>query len=149
MTDYNNPSEEFLRSIGMNTLLPQQPPFVMIDTLVHYSQKRVMSETLVRESNIYTENGILQSYALIENIAQTCAARIGYVNRYILKRGIRIGYIGSLKNLEIISLPVVGDMLSTQISIREELFGMILAEASVTTGGNVILRTELKIALKE
>lgn len=146
--DSHNPTDEFMRNISVNELLPQQPPFVMVDALTHYEEKIVISETTVRASNIYVDNGTMQCYGLIENIAQTCAARIGYINKYILRRGIQIGYIGSLKNLTIESLPQIGDVITTEIQIQDEILDMILATAIVRKDNQTLASTDLKIALK-
>ena len=86
---------------------------------------------------------------MIENIAQTCAARIGYVNKYILKKGIQIGFIGSIRNLTILELPKVGDIISTTVEVIEDVFGMTLASARILLNGNTIVETEIKIAVKE
>lgn len=147
--DFSNPTDEFVRSISLDELLPQRPPFIMVDRLLHYEEKRVVSETVVQASNIYVENGVMQAYGLIENIAQTCAARIGYINKYILKKGIQIGFIGSLKSLEVESLPRIGEVITTEISIQDEVLGMILASANLMVNGKTLVKTELKIALKE
>ena len=146
--DFHNPTDKFMRNISVNELLPQQPPFVMVDALTHYEEKIVISETTVRASNIYVDNGTMQCYGLIENIAQTCAARIGYINKYILRRGIQIGYIGSLKNLTIESLPQIGDIITTEIQIQDEILDMILVTAIVRKDNQTLASTDLKIALK-
>ena len=120
----------------------------MVDALTHYEEKIVISKTTVRASNIYVDNGTMQCYGLIENIAQTCAARIGYINKYILRQGIQIGYIGSLKNLTIESLPQIGDVITTEIQIQDEILDLILATAIVRKDNQTLASTDLKIALK-
>lgn len=147
--DFCNPTDEFVRNISLENLLPQRPPFVMVEHLVHYEEDKVVSETTIQSSNIYVDNGVMQAYGLIENIAQTCAARIGYINKYILKKGIQIGYIGSLKNLTINSLPRIGEIITTEIVIEDEVLGMILASANLKVNGKTLVTTELKIALKD
>ena len=147
--DYAHPSESFLRSIDIHDLLPQQEPFVMIGNLVHFDHRRTTTETCVSPANIFTEEGYFTAFGLIENIAQTCAARIGYVNKYILLRGIQIGFIGAVRNMQIHSLPHVGDTITTTVDVVEEVFGMTLATATVTCDGKCLVETEIKIALKE
>ena len=139
MDDYQV-SEQFLRTIDIHELLPQQEPFVMVGQLVHF-------DTLGSE-NMFVENGQMTASGLIENIAQTCAARIGYVNKYILKKGIQIGFIGAIRNLEIKALPSVGDTIRTTVDVVEEVFGMILANASIECNGKTMVTTEMKIAIK-
>lgn len=148
-TDAKQPSEQFLRSIDIHTLLPQQEPFVMVGTLTRFDERTTVTETLVRADNIFVENGCFSATGLMENIAQTCAARIGYVNKYILKKGIQIGFIGAIRALTIEALPHVGETITTTVEVQEEVFGMTLANATVTCGGKTLVTTQMKIAVKE
>jgi predicted hotdog family 3-hydroxylacyl-ACP dehydratase len=86
---------------------------------------------------------------MIENIAQTCAARIGYVNKYILKKAVQIGFIGAIRNLEVTDLPEVGQQITTIVDVIEEVFGMTLASAVIKQGNRTLMTTEMKIAVKE
>ena len=149
MTDPRQPSEAFLRSIDVHELLPQQEPFVMISRLVQFDMVRTITETDVKADNLFVEDGCFSASGLIENIAQTCAARLGYVNKYIMKKGIQRGFIGAVRNLEILSLPHVGDTITTTVDVKEEVFGMTLAEATVKCGDKMLVTTEIKIAIRE
>lgn len=151
MKEFNaeSPTEQDLRQIDIHELLPQQDPFVMIDTLVHFDRTLTMTETTVNADNIFVENGRFSASGLMENIAQTCAARIGYANKYILKKGIQLGFIGAVRNFEIMELPKVGDTITTHVEVKEEVFGMTLAEAYIECQGKTIVTTEMKIAVKE
>ena len=77
------PPDEFVRQIDVHTLLPQQEPFVMIGQMEHFDMTNVRTTTQVLMSNIFVEGGVLDASGIIENIAQTCAARIGYINQYL------------------------------------------------------------------
>ncbi len=143
------PSEAFLRSIDIHTLLPQQEPFVMVDTLVEFNERFTGTETTVRKENLFTDNGHFSATGLIENIAQTCAARIGYVNKYILKKGIQLGVIGAIRDLKIHALPRTGDRLTTRVEILEDVFGMTLAHATVTCNEKILVETQIKIAIEK
>lgn len=147
--DYRQSSEEFLRSIDIHKLLPQQEPFVMTGTLIHFEMNKIVTEFVIPEDNLFVNDGKFSAAGLIENMAQTCAARIGYINKYILLRGIQIGYIGAIRNLEIMELPSVGDLITTEVNIQEEVFGMLLADANVKCGDKVIASTEMKIAVRD
>lgn len=146
--DPENPTEQALRLIDIHELLPQQEPFVMIGTLVHFDPTLTVTETEVKADNIFVDNGCFSASGLMENIAQTCAARLGYVNKYILKRGIQLGFIGAVRNFEIIRLPKVGEVITTRMEVREEVLGMTLADAVVKAGDEVLVKTEMKIAVK-
>ena len=141
-------SETFLRGIDIHTLLPQQEPFVMVGSLIQIDEKSFATETVVKAENIFVDDGRLSASGLIENIAQTCAARIGFVNKYILKKGIQIGFIGAVRNLEVVKLPKVGQTITTKVEVVEEVFGMTLANATVTCEGETLVTTEMKIAIR-
>lgn len=147
--DVEHPSELELRAIDVHELLPQQEPFVMIGSLVHFDRTLTITETKVQADNIFVDENHFSASGLMENIAQTCAARIGYVNKFILKKAIQLGFIGGIRNFEVIKLPVVGDVITTRVEVKEEVFGMTLAEATIVCGDKLLAKSEMKIAIKE
>lgn len=147
--DAENPSEQDLRQIDVHELLPQQEPFVMIGTLIHFDRSLTVTETIVNDCNIFVDNGRLSASGLMENIAQTCAARIGYVNKYILKKGVQLGFIGAVRDFVVHALPSVGSKIVTYVSVKEEIFGMTLAEAKIICDDKILVTTEMKIAVRE
>ena len=50
-------SEEYLRSIDVHTVLPQQEPFVMVGNLIAFSADASTTETEIVETNIFVDNG--------------------------------------------------------------------------------------------
>ena len=147
--DFENSSKEMLRTIDVHDLLPQQEPFVMIGSLVHLDKILTVTETEVQADNIFVDQNHFSASGLMENIAQTCAARIGYINKYILKKGIQVGFIGAWLNFEVIILPEVCDVITTRVEVKEEVFGMTLAEAVIMCGDKVLVTSDMKIAVKQ
>lgn len=147
--DPRYPTPDFLRTIDIHELLPQQEPFVMIDRLVSFTMERTVSETTLRAGNLFLDGETFNASGLVENIAQTCAARIGYINKYILKKGIQLGFIAAVRDMTIHAKPYVGDTIETSIDIVAEVMGMILATGTVTCGGKTLVTTNIKIAVKE
>lgn len=147
--DYTNPTEDFLRSIDIHILLPQQEPFVMVGALTYFEMTHIETETMIAEDNLFVNDGCFAASGLIENMAQTCAARLGYVNKYILQKGIQLGYIGAVRNMQVHELPKVGDKITTTVIIREQVFDMLLADATVRCGDKLLAETEMKIAEKD
>jgi len=143
------PTEEFLRGIDIHELLPQQEPFVMISSLVRFDMQTTVTETIVSADNMFVEDGVFTASGIVENIAQTCAARIGYVNKYILKKGIQLGFIGAIRDLKVKDLPKVGDTITTTISVIDSVFGMTLVDAVVLNNGAEVASAQMKIAVKE
>lgn len=137
------------RSIPILELLPQRPPFVMVDNLTDYSETQSTCCLTVRADNVFFEKGCLTAPGIIEHIAQTCAARLGYYNRYILKSGVRLGFIGEVKDLSILRLPREGELIETTVTVMQEIFDVTLVTAEVRVGTEVIATTRLKIAQGE
>lgn len=147
--DYRLPDEALLRSIDVHELLPQQEPFVMVGRLVQLDDVRTVCETDIKADNLFVEDGVFSAEGMIENIAQTCAVRIGYVNKYIFHKDVQIGFIGALRNMEVLGLAAVGETITTVVDVQEEVFGMSLASAVVRQGNRTLMTTEMKIAVKE
>ena len=148
-TDYSHPTETLLRSIDVHTLLPQQEPFVVVDTLTQFDGTTTATETLVRPDNLFIDDDALRTTGMIENIAQTCAARIGYYNKYILKTGVQIGVIGAVRKMMVSGHPHVGQQFRTTVTVVQELLGMTLANAEITCEGETLATAQIKLAVKE
>lgn len=138
-----------LSKIDIHELLPQQEPFVMVGMLRHFDNERTVTSTVVLPDNIFVEDGIFTVSGVIENIAQTCAARIGYINKYVLKRGIQLGFIGAIRNFRLYRNPRVGEEIYTTILTEEEVFGMTLISAKVLIDDEVVAESSMKIAISD
>ena len=135
--------------IDILTLLPQRPPFVMIDKLLYCDKVVTKTDFRVREENIFCDNGRLTESGVIENIAQTCAARMGYINLFVMKDTVKLGFIGAIRNMELHRLPKLDELITTQITVREEIFQMTLVTAQVTVGDEIIASSEMKISITD
>lgn len=133
--------------IDIHELLPQREPFVMVGRMVYFDMGRCATRTRIAPGNLFVEKGRFTASGIIENIAQTCAARIGYINKYILKKGIQLGFIGAIRNMNLYRSPEAGEEIETEIVTIEEVLGMTLVSAKVTAGEETIAEAEIKIAL--
>ena len=136
-----------LETIDIHELLPQQEPFVLIDQLCSYDEQTTATRFTVRPDHLMVEDGRLMTCALAENMAQTCAARLGYYNKYILKEGIQIGFIGDIKNMAVLDTARVGDTLLTTVTVTMQLMDVTLVHATIVCGERTIATADLKIAL--
>ncbi len=59
------------------SLIPQRPPFVMIDRLVSSDADIIKTSFKITGDNIFVTDGRFREPGLLENIAQTAAARAG------------------------------------------------------------------------
>ena len=58
-----------------------------------------------------------------------------------------MGYIGAIKNIEIQSLPKVGDALKTHITILQEFMDVTLVTMQTFIGDTLIAQGEMKTVL--
>ena len=133
----------------IHELLPQREPFVMVGRMVYFDMGRCATRTRIAPGNLFVEKGRFTASGIIENIAQTCAARIGYINKYILKKGIQLGFIGAIRNMNLYRSPEAGEEIETEIVTIEEVLGMTLVPAKVTAGEETIAEAEIKSALSD
>ena len=70
-----------LKQIEITSLIPQRPPFVMVDRILSCDETDAVTEMTVRQDNIFLDDGQLSSAGITENMAQSCAARMGFVDR--------------------------------------------------------------------
>lgn len=135
-----------ISEIDVQTILPQQRPFVMISRLLHCDITVTITDLTVTSDNLFCYNGEIIETGIIENIAQTCAARMGYINSIVNTGEVRVGFIGSVRNLNIYRLPKVGETLITKVEVQSEVFNITLVLAKVTIGDEVIADCEMKIS---
>ena len=121
----------------------------MVGKLVSFDMGKTVTQTLIEDKNIFVESGVFTASGIIENIAQTCATRIGYINKYILKKGIQLGFIGAIRNLKLHRRPKVGELIETTIITEEEVFGMTLVSATVKIADELIAESSMKIAVSD
>ena len=135
--------------IPVSEILPQREPFVFVDRLVQYDERETVTEFTVRPDQLLVADGYLTAPGILENMAQSSAARIGYLCKFILHVPVRIGYIGAIKKFRVYRLPAVGETLTTTIFFREDVFGISLVDAVVCVGEDLIAEAALKTTLGE
>ena len=135
-------------NIDILSLIPQRPPFVMIGSLVHADESCTRTSYTVPADNIFVENGLLREAGLVENIAQTAAARAGYqaINE---NKPVMVGYIGAVKNLEILSLPGINEQLETEVTVVNEIFNVTIVKGIVKCRQQVMAQCEMKIFISK
>lgn len=137
-----------LQDIPLKELIPQRPPFVMIDKIMSFNMTVTETQLEVRADNVFCKEGRLTAEGLMENIAQTCAARMGYIN-LINNEAVKIGVIGSVNNYEVFRTPKVGEVILTSIEVIEEMFQITMVKAVVKCGEETLAQSNMKIALMD
>ena len=147
-----NPEE-----INVLDLLPQRPPFIMVDRLIYFDLTSAKTVFTVREDNLFCKNGVMEEAGLVENIAQTCAAHTGFKQRIAsgshprnnASDDIKIGVIAMIHTLEMKRRPLVGEVLETSMAIEEEFFTTTLVRSEVQTGDELIATCRMKLFLTD
>lgn len=138
-----------IEDIDIHELLLQQEPFIFVDCMTDIDAHTAKTRRLVQRGQLFVENDELNPCALTEIMAQTCSARLGFINKYILKRPIQIGYIGAVTNMVVNRVPRVQEILVTEVSVIEEIMGMQLVNAVITSAGETLSTARLKMAIRE
>lgn len=133
---------------SIEELIPQRAPIVMVDRLSSIEEGVSYTELEVRADNLFVERGVLSECGLIEHIAQSAAARIGYLFR-MRGEAVPIGYIGSVNQFALGRLPRVGERLTTSIRVLQEVYQVSLVEAEVRSDDEVVASSRMKIFLEQ
>ena len=139
---------EFER-IPVGNILPQRAPFLFVDRLLHYDEKETRTCFRVPEEGLFVSGGCFRTAGLVEHMAQSSAARIGYICRYILHIPVHIGYIGSVRKLKVFRHPVPGERLETSVILIEDIFGITMTDITVRCGEETIATASVKTALSD
>ncbi len=120
----------------------------MVSELCSANEKEALTKLSVTDDNIFCHDGYLQEPGIIENIAQTAAAMTGY-NAIKNNEDVKRGFIGSINNLEIYSLPKSGKEIKTEVAIVNQVMNVHIIKGVVRQDGNIMAECEMKIFLEE
>ncbi len=138
--------EKILNKDFVEKLLPQKVPFVMVDKMYDYTETSLVSGFTILEESIFFQDGNFVESGLIEHIAQSIALHTGY-QFFLRNEPAPTGYIGSIKDIEIIKLPKLGDEIQTTVSILQEFAGITLVDAITRLNNSVIASGQMKTVL--
>lgn len=130
----------------VGSLIPQKFPFVMVDKLLSFSENEVVAGLTVSEDNIFFNAGKFQESGLIEHMAQSVALFTGY-QFYLKNEPAPTGYIGSIKSITIVELPVLGDKIETTVNVLQEFMGVTLVDIVSKVNDTEIVRGQMKTVL--
>ncbi len=135
-----------VHSENILNLIPQRPPFVMVEKLIFADETKAESSFTITEDNVLTEAGYFSEAGIIENIAQTAALQAGYVAS---EKGEKtpLGMIGGIKNLEIKSLPGINSTINTRVSVEHEVMNAKIVKGTVYLNNELIAECEIKVFL--
>lgn len=136
------------KNINVEALIPQKKPFVMVDKLLHFTSTEVEAGLTIINTNIFVKENIFTEPGLIEHMAQSVALHTGY-DYFLKEKPAPVGYIGSIKSINISELPKVSDRLKTKVAIVQEFMNITLVEISVSVNNKVIAYGQMKTVIAE
>jgi 3-hydroxymyristoyl/3-hydroxydecanoyl-(acyl carrier protein) dehydratase len=133
-------------------LIPQRPPIVMIDSLLSCDEKQVVSQLFIRRDNIFLDRKGLTASGMMETMAQTAAARTGYLMKNRpdgMNKKPPVGVIGSIKNFRLYFQPEIDSVIKTTVEIAHEVLQATLVKGKVEVNGKLAAESEMQIYLTE
>ncbi len=131
----------------ITSFIPQRSPFIMIDELEMADEKGFKSNFEITDNNIFLENGILSESALVENIAQTCAAGFGYINSLKEDSEPQLGFIGAVSRLTLMAKTFKNVKLNTEVEILNTFDSIHLIQGAVYHNNTKLIECQMKIVL--
>jgi len=126
--------------------IPQKAPIVMVGDLLKNDEYQTVSQMTIDAENIFCDNGVFTEPGLIENIAQTAAARMGYsASQQSEGATPPKGFIGAISKLAIHRFPKAGQTLTTTVEIKNNIFGILLISGKSKIGEDLMAECEMKI----
>ena len=135
---------------AVRDLLPHRGAMLLVDKVrsVDLEDRRITCSAIVREDSLFLHRGTLQMCSLVEYMAQTMAAFVGYRGRKAGESTVHRGYLVGARKLEFVEATLlVGDELF--IDVREDAtigdYGSYLG--TVFFRGKWVCRGYLKVFL--
>lgn len=127
--------------------IPQRQPVVMIHELHEADERHAVTTLLIEKENTFLDSGRLAEPGLVENIAQTAAAQVGYVCAR-LNKPVPIGYIAAVKDLVIYGLPEMNTQIRTVVEVINVVMDITLISGKVYQGDRLLCECEMRIFVK-
>lgn len=131
----------------VTTLLPQKAPFNMVENLTVAEEDFFESTLTITENNFLVKELHFSASGLVENIAQTLALGNSYFY-HKNEQPPKIGFIAEVKNLQIHSLPKVGETITTKVTIQSRIFDFVIVKGETFSSEKIIASCILKVFIQ-
>lgn len=126
-------------------LIPQKPPFVMVDRLLEFTPQAGKTGFFISEGNILLKNSEFSEPGLIEHMAQSMSLWRGYQGFLAGLQQPKTGFIGAIRNVELFHLPKAGEIITTEVEILREVMNVTSVSARTTDQkGKILAISEMK-----
>ena len=133
--------------MNIKELIPQRFPILMVDELVEVAQDQATARLQLTQDNFFMDEvGLLSEAGLIEHMAQSASAMVGYEHK--LAGGTRppVGYIAEVKRFECLKRPASGQTILTTVTRNLQVGDVTIITTQCTDqDGELLARTQMKI----
>src|SRR5690554_2654219 len=119
----------------------------MVDIIFFCVNNRITTHLTLNVEIVFEFKDSFQENGLIENIAQTAAALSGYQAKKNNEK-VTLGFIGSVKNLEISTLPAVGSMIETSVEVIGQVMNVDMIKGEIRQNNQILAQCEMRIFLE-
>ena len=133
-------------TLPMEELLPHRPPMLLLDRVVEVREEGMRCAAVVQADAVFVRGDRLGRCALVEYLAQTMAALVGWQGRVAGGDEVRRGYLVAARGVEFSGGPVnVGDELVVDVVQEAALGDYGSYRGEVRLRGEVVCRGNLKV----
>jgi predicted hotdog family 3-hydroxylacyl-ACP dehydratase len=123
-----------LEYLNMSDILLQEGSVRLIDSLISMTPTSTQTRYRVSPDCLFLDDFHLERTALMENMIQTCLARRGYINRFMLNVPLEASPIEGVRDFVVYSDARVGEVLDTTIEVHERIRGTVFIAANIVCG---------------
>ena len=124
-------------------LLPHRPPMRFINALTHCDDTTARATARFGPDHFAVSDGLVTEAALVECVAQTVAAALGYATRSGQPPG--LGMLAAVTDFQIHSRPAADTILEIEVRERKRLGPMRLVRGTITCNGQLIAEGGLTV----
>lgn len=131
-------------------LLPQRPPMVMVDGILSCREDRIETFLKAGRDNIFVAGDSFSEAGMMEMIAQSAAARAGWLLRHGTQGPagpVPVGVIGQIRNFVVRSLPPGGAEIRAEVTVSHDFGSSSVIYGKVYHGNEICAEGEMKIFL--
>ncbi len=138
-------SQSLLETANISSLIPHQPPMVMVDDLYKSDNDIIISGFEIREDNILLEEGLFKESGILENMAQTVALGFSYKGENQEAQKSQMGYLISANRFSTSKYLGPGSKIITMIRIIKMIGQFTKAEGAVFFNNQQISKAEINL----
>ena len=128
--------------------IPQRPPMVMIDELIGASDSSGTTTFTISPENTFVDSGRFSELGMIENIAQTAAAMVGYQCK-VSNIPVPLGFIAAIKNWKLYDTPTVNSSIETTVNVVNSVMDVTIVEGSIKHDDKLLCSCEMRILIQK